>query len=106
MFYFICFVCFFLCFFVVVSFSLSFLFLFLPCPHLSSPLLSLFSLSLGDNTKSPTRVDMSINPNTINLLAHQDYVPGELMLSPRRWRLSASVSASTLAQCLSFQMCA
>ena len=34
--------------------SLSFLFLFLPCPSLSSPLLSLlylFSLSLGDNTK-------------------------------------------------------
>ena len=34
--------------------SLSFLFLFLPCPSLSSPLLSLlslFSLSLGDDTK-------------------------------------------------------
>ena len=34
--------------------SLSFLFLFFPCPSLSSPLLyllSLFSLSLGDNTK-------------------------------------------------------
>ena len=28
--------------------SLSFIFLFLPCPSLSSPLLSLFSLSLGD----------------------------------------------------------
>ena len=31
--------------------SLSFLFRFLPCPSLSSPLLSLFSLSLGDDTK-------------------------------------------------------
>ena len=34
--------------------SLLFIFLFLPCPSLSSPLLSLlslFSLSLGDNTK-------------------------------------------------------
>ena len=34
--------------------SLSFLFLFLPCPSLSSPLLfhlSFFSLSLGDDTK-------------------------------------------------------
>ena len=34
--------------------SLSFLFLFLPCPCFSSPLLSLlslFSLSLGDDTK-------------------------------------------------------
>ena len=34
--------------------SFSFLFLFLPCPSLSSPLLSLlslFSLSLGDDTK-------------------------------------------------------
>ena len=50
--------------------SLSFLFLFLPCPSLSSPLLSLlslFSLSLGDDTKWPSRVDVSLNPNTINL---------------------------------------
>ena len=41
------------CFYSSVS-SLSFLFLFLPCPFLSSPLLSLlslFSLSLGDDTK-------------------------------------------------------
>ena len=36
---------------------------------LSSPLLSLlsvFSLSLGDDTKWPSRVDVSLNPNTIN----------------------------------------
>ena len=46
--------------------SLSFIFLFLPCPSLSSLLLSLFSLSLGDDTKWPTRVDMSLNPNTIS----------------------------------------
>ena len=49
--------------------SLSFIFLFLPCPSLSSSqlsLLSLFSLSLGDNTKWPTGVDVSLNPNTIN----------------------------------------
>ena len=49
--------------------SLSFLFLFLPCPSLSSSLLSLlplFSLSLGDDTKCLTRVDVSLNPNTIN----------------------------------------
>ena len=48
---------------------LSFLFLFLPSHSLSSLLLSLlsfFSLSLGDDTKWPTRVDMSLNPNTIN----------------------------------------
>ena len=38
------------CFISSVS-SLSFLFLFLPCSSLSSPLLSLFSLSLGDDTK-------------------------------------------------------
>ena len=31
--------------------SLSSQFLFLPCPFLSSPLLSLFSLSLGNDTK-------------------------------------------------------
>ena len=47
-----------------------------------------------------------------SLLARRDYVPGELMLSPRRWRrrlaasASASASASTLAQSLSFQMSA
>ena len=41
---------------------------FSPVPLLP-PLLSLlsfFSLSLGDNTKWPTRVDMSLKPNTIN----------------------------------------
>ena len=48
--------------------SLSFIFLFLPCPPLSFPLLSLlslFTLSLGDNTKWLTRVDVSLNLNTI-----------------------------------------
>ena len=49
----------FFCFFTFI------LVLFLPCPSLSS-LLSLFSLSLGDDIKWPTRVDMSLNPNTIN----------------------------------------
>ena len=37
-------------------------------------------------------------------LARRDYVPGELMLSPSRWR--RRLSASALAQCLSFQRCA
>ena len=32
----------------------------------SMDLLSLFSLSLGDDTKWPTRVDVSLNPKTIN----------------------------------------
>ena len=41
--------------------SLSFLFLILPCPALSYPLLCLFSLSLGDDTKWPTGVDMPLN---------------------------------------------
>ena len=66
-FYFFCFFTF--CFFTFISVSsLSFILLFLPCPSLSSPLLllsSLFSLSLGDNTKWPTRADVSLNPNTI-----------------------------------------
>ena len=55
----------FFCFFTFI------LVLFLPCPSLSSPLLSLlslFSLSLGDDTKWPTRVDVLLNPNTINLI--------------------------------------
>ena len=58
-------------FFISSVSSLSFLFLFLPCPSLSSPLLSLlslFSLSLGDDTKWPSRVDVSLNPNTIKNL--------------------------------------
>ena len=32
--------------------------------------------------------------------------PGELMLSPSRWRRRLSASASALAHCLSFQRCA
>ena len=46
-------------------------FSFLSCPSLSSPLLSLFSLSLGDYTKWPTRVDMLLNPNSINQSINQ-----------------------------------
>ena len=38
--------------------------LLIPSPLLS--ILSLFSLFLGDDTKWPTRVDMSLNPNSIN----------------------------------------
>ena len=55
--------------------SLSFLFLFLACPSLSSllPLLSLFSLCLGDDTKWPTRVELSLNPNTISLPNYHTY---------------------------------
>ena len=47
--------------------SLSFLFVFLPCSSLSSlllSLLSLFSLPMGDDTKWPTRVAVSLNTNT------------------------------------------
>ena len=61
----------FFCFFTFIHFPLS-----LPpppppppYPSLSFPLLSLlslFTLSLGDETKWPTRVDVSLNPNTIN----------------------------------------
>ena len=41
---------------------------FFPVPlfHLLYSLLSLFSLSLGDDTKWPSKVDVSLNPNTIN----------------------------------------
>ena len=41
---------------------------FFPVPlfHLLLSLLSLFSFSLGDDTKWPTRVDVSLNPNTIS----------------------------------------
>ena len=55
--------------FLFICFFTSFLFLFLPCSSFSSlllSLLSLFSLSLGDNTELTTRVDVSLNHNTIN----------------------------------------
>ena len=49
-------------FFNVIHFPLS------PWPFLSSPLLSaLFSLSLGNDTKWHTRVDVSLNPNSIKI---------------------------------------
>ena len=57
----------FFCFFTVIHFHFS------AVPSLSSPLLSLlslFSLSLGDNT-GPTKVDVSLNPNTINQVYKQ-----------------------------------
>ena len=53
--------------FYFYCFSLSFISLVHLCPSLSSPLLSLlslFSLSLGDDAKWPTRVEVSLNPNT------------------------------------------
>ena len=63
------------CFYSVSS--LSFLFLFLPCPSLSSPLLSLLSLvslSLGDDTKRSIRVDVSLNPNSIKFTSFQCFL--------------------------------
>ena len=47
---------------------------FFPVPlfHLLYSLFYLFSLSLGDDTKWPSRVDVSLNPNTINYSAWQE----------------------------------
>ena len=56
------------CFYFFCFFT-SFIFLFLPCPSFSPPLLSLlslFSLFLGDYTEWPKRFDLSLIPNTIN----------------------------------------
>ena len=53
----------FFCFFTFIPVPLSSLSLS-PSPLLS--ILSLFSLFLGDDTKWPTRVDVSLNPNSIN----------------------------------------
>ena len=52
----------FFCFFTFIPVCLS-----LPFPSLSSPLLSLFSLSLGYGTKWPIRADGSLIPNSINV---------------------------------------
>ena len=67
--------------------SLPFLFRFLPYPSLSSPLLSLLSLfflSLGDNSKWSTRVDMSLNPNTINQSWNDFYCDSPVSTDLRR----------------------
>ena len=47
---------------------------FCSVPSLSSYLLSLFSLSLGDNTKWPTRVDVLLNHNTISQSIQMDFI--------------------------------
>ena len=49
---------------------------FFPVPlfHLLYSLLPLFSLSLGDDTKWPSRVDVSLNPNTITITIPTIYV--------------------------------
>ena len=56
------------CYFFCSFFFFHFLFLSYPClsSHLLS-LLSLFSLSLGDDTKWPTWSDVSLNSNTIKI---------------------------------------
>ena len=77
--------------------SLSFLFLFLPCPSLSSPLLSLlslFSLSLGDDTKWPSRVDVSLNPNTINVQFQKHKIT-----TMNKWRIVPFYNAKEIHYC-------
>ena len=48
---------------------------FFPLFHLLYCLFYLFSLSLGDDTKWPTRGDVSLNPNTINQHYTLPYAP-------------------------------
>ena len=88
--------------------SLSFIFLFLPRPSLSSPLLSLlslFSLSLGDDTKLPTRVDVLLKPNTLSQfmenwrkLCHNDIYHQILLLnhSSGYWGWSGGAKVSCI----------
>ena len=57
--------------------SLSFISLFLPYPSISSSLLSLlslFSLSLEDDTKRPAWADVLLNSNTINVYVVHMYI--------------------------------
>ena len=61
----------FFCVFTIIHFHFS------PVLSLSSPLLSLqslFSLSLGADTKGPTRVDMPLNRNTSNMQTVQTQI--------------------------------
>ena len=57
----------FFCFFTFNSFPLSPLFL----SFISSTISSIFSFSLGNDTKWPTRVDVSFNQDTINQKLHR-----------------------------------
>ena len=56
--------------------SLSFLFFLssLSLSFISSTISSIFSLSLGDDTKRPTRVDVSLSPNSINQLSSMSMI--------------------------------
>ena len=75
------------CLFSSVS-SLSFLFLFLPCPSLSSLLLPLFSLSLGDDTKMTHKGWLVVKPQHNQKLLTR-------MLSNLKWK-----SCINIAHCL------
>ena len=57
----------FFCFFTFISFPLSPLFL----SFISSTISSISSFSLGNDTKWPTRVDVSLNQDTINQKLHR-----------------------------------
>ena len=82
----------FFCFFTLV------LVLFLPCPSLPSPLLSLlslFSLSLGDDTKWPTRVDVLLNPNTTNQITrYRNWAIAVKPLRCQTQQLSSALSST------------
>ena len=56
-----------LLFFLFLHFNSSSSFLPVPHFHLYCLFYLLFSFFLGDNAKWPTRYDVSLNPNTINL---------------------------------------
>ena len=87
--------------FISSVYSLSFLFLFLLCPSLSSPLLSLqfFSLSLGDDAKWPTRVEVSLNPNTINCAFLVLYMAFVLFLFVPRLSIFWCLGRAVLCDC-------
>ena len=76
-------------------------FTFIPVPlyslSLSSPLLSLFSHSLGDDTKWYTRVDVSLNTNTIKIRRGKAIqIVDSHELEFREWYASPTLSANYL----------
>ena len=89
-------------FFISSVSSLSFLFLFFPCPSLSSPQLSLlflFSLSLGDNIKWPTWVKK--NNKHFTFYSIQEFCKnGQRM--PDRTAHAQSDRASAVRICLEY----
>ena len=82
----------FFCFFTFIHFPFS----TVPLFYLLYCLLSLFSLSLGDDTKWPTSVDVSLNPNSVKSITRCPVTKQGPFIDLRTNRNSVSVVVNSL----------